>query len=1410
MGKSNKKSTKKVDVTDDASSDIEILDSSSDEDITPIKNKRGKKGVKFDKPVGSADDYKKLGEIEHIRQAPDMFVGSAIPEERTEWVMNRKMKFVERKVDTIPAMCSIFLEIFANAIDNSNRTRIKGYNPGNIDVTFDKKTITIRNEGLPIPITINKKENMYTPFMIFGTLRTSSNYKKNRTEIGRNGYGGKLTNIFSKSFEVSCVDSSRNLKFYQKWVNAMQPVGEPLVEETDQEISEVVIKYEMDWDFFEVKPGLTEEFCSIALRYCADMSLSARIPVNVKCNVGKYVFKKKFDYSNINDYAALYFGNVHNHILYYRWPKGTQIKKRADGTEYPAKGHVLPEIELYIADTPNCGKHVSFVNSLNSPEHGVHLDAAVSASTKEILSGINDDKSEKKTPAKKTPAKKAPAKKDEKKTKAAPKLTIKDVKDNVSIIMLYRVENPVYASQSKTKLKGPPVKIEIPRGLLDKVKTWELVNCLKALMYAKTNRMLKSTDGKLRGRNLSSKIEDANWAGKKRASECVLMFVEGDSARNLAVILTGVYPNGRDSVGILTSRGKFRNAVRATPLEVANSREIQDIKNGLGLKEGYDYTDPKMRATLKYGKFMIITDADEDGKHIKGLVLAFFRQYFPSLLEAEFVVDYRTPVVRMYKGKLCKKLYTEREIEEWKAETPDYHKWKPKYFKGLGSCSKAEIIDDFNSAFIVKFISDEFAHFSIDRAFSDKYVNQRKDMIRQKMNYENMPEIKDSLEITDFVTYELRDFWMSCLKRHIPGLDGLNEARRKIIYSAIKNFGVAKGKSYSMKKVADIASETSVTSKYHHGEMLTKVVTGMAYDFVGGNNIPFFSQESSLGTRDGGGKDAAQPRYTVTFPEWWIPYVFMKEDEPLLVHRIDENTKIEPEIYLPLFPIDAVNGASGIAVGFSTLIIPHHPLDVLDFLRALIKGEEPKKIKPYYRGFTGDIRIIDKRNKVKMVKLADGSLVPAESLEKESSEDEDSMIIDNSDEEDDDIIVDDIVIKNDDFIELDDDEKKLEGLDIDKFVEKGDYDDVMFKSVGRYSMVTSGRVKLLKNGNYVIVELPIGLWTRTYREYLKDCISKGILKDYIDRSDDINVYFELIEPKPEFFGKETNSKCYKPINFKLVRSYGMSNIHVLNKDGLPHLYSDMMDLLRGFYEFRLPYYEKRRSIIMKGLEEEMDKINKVIAFIQDVIDGKVVIVRGNGRSRPVKEIHAEMDEYGHDHKLLDAVLSSRYTEEEIEKLQEKAKEKKDQIKAMKKETAGSLWMKDMEAFELEYLKRYDDDREFELQEKIMKGRTKDKRKRENKKNNNGERGNCGIKVGKELFTFTDSEEDEPEEEEDSEVEIIEDSDVEEEVVIEDDNDSSENEFGTVLAEDEEIELADEPVKKSSSKRKKDKKDKKKR
>ena len=121
--------------------------------------------------------------------------------------------------------------------------------------------------------------------------------------------------------------------------------------------------------------------------------------------------------------------------------------------------------------------------------------------------------------------------------------------------------------------------------------------------------------------------------------------------------------------------------------QVGNNAEITALKQIIGLQHSKVYSDTK---GLRYGKVMIMTDQDQDGSHIKGLIMNYLHHFYPSLLKIPgFLVEFITPIVKATKGKQAKVFYTMPEYETWRDET-NLKGWSIKYYKGLGTSTSKE------------------------------------------------------------------------------------------------------------------------------------------------------------------------------------------------------------------------------------------------------------------------------------------------------------------------------------------------------------------------------------------------------------------------------------------------------------------------------------------------------------------------------------------------------------------------------------------------------------------------------------------------------------------------------------------------------------------------------------------------
>lgn len=160
------------------------------------------------------ETYQKKSQLEHILLRPDTYIGSIEKHTQSLWVYEDE-KMVHRQVTYVPGLYKIFDEILVNAADNKQRDSTMDSLKVVIDV--ENNLISVYNNGDGVPVEIHKEEGVYVPELIFGHLLTSSNYDDTvkKTTGGRNGYGAKLTNIFSTEFVIETADGKRQKKYKQ-------------------------------------------------------------------------------------------------------------------------------------------------------------------------------------------------------------------------------------------------------------------------------------------------------------------------------------------------------------------------------------------------------------------------------------------------------------------------------------------------------------------------------------------------------------------------------------------------------------------------------------------------------------------------------------------------------------------------------------------------------------------------------------------------------------------------------------------------------------------------------------------------------------------------------------------------------------------------------------------------------------------------------------------------------------------------------------------------------------------------------------------------------------------------------------------------------------------------------------------
>jgi len=1075
--------------------------------------------------------YTELSPIEHCLLRPDTYIGAVRPVEREDWLLvsdkKEEKKMIYRSFLSNPGMERLFIECQSNAIDNAWRSSEAGIKQTRIEFELsDSGWASVKNDGLIIPLERHAESGLWNPEFIFGRLRTSSNYDdtEERKTSGKNGLGSKLNNIYSLEFSVEIFDKTTSMMYTQSWSDHMKHKNEAVLtklKKTGQpKASYTKVAWRADFAYFGMT-GYTDDIISLFQRYAYDTAMITGLTVTFN---GEEVIAK-----NLKMY--------------------TKILGCEDCLFLET-----PECKVAICSSDEY-RQLSFVNGCYTSEGGVHVDSW----SNPLFRGLSE--------------------KLESKIKGS-KFTARDLKKHFTFVVNATIVRPEFSSQTKNYLSAPSVSHAIDEKVITTIMKWDFVQKLMEEFKAKEMISLKKSE-KTRGYVKVKNLDPANFAGGTKSKDCILVICEGDSARTYVVagLDVGIEDKkGRDYIGIYPIRGKILNTRNATPAQIQENKEVSGIRTALGLQIGVDYTQEENFKKLRYGKLMVVSDADSDGSHITGLLLNIFHSMYPSLLKRDFFHSMLTPIMTVYSGKTERDMYSEAEYKQYVTELGN-KSFTVKWRKGLGSSKNSEVKKSFGKR-MHQFVADTHADDNMIKAFDKKFADQRKDWLAQfEQDEEKVSAVKtvEPMPISTFIDQKFILFSIEDCQRSLPNvMDGLKESQRKVLFACMKK----KLWTNSM-KVAQLAGSVAELTQYHHGEQnLLDTIIKLAQDFVGSNNLPYLTQDGQFGTRNDGGKDAAAARYIHTRLEKRTRLLFPEEDEPLYKYVEVDGETVEPEYYLPILPMILVNGCTGIGTGWSSEIPCFNPKDLIMWIQDwLEQGDSARDIIPWYKGFTGTIE-----------------------------------------------------------------------MDGNRAVSKGTF--------------LQGK----KKGTWDVTELPIGMWTNTYKEQVEDWYEEKQLSSRANYSTVDKVHFTLT-PSETF---EMNDK-----NLKLMSYLSLSNMVAFNSNRHITKYQTVQDILKEYCAKRLELYEKRKIYQLAMFAEQMKVEHNKIRFLTEVMNETLVLFK-----RSEEEIEKELILKSYDKKensygyLLNMSIRS-FTKERIEELEKEKSRLEICHKELTQKTARQWWRQEL-------------------------------------------------------------------------------------------------------------------------------------
>ena len=1072
-------------------------------------------------------NYKKLSQREHVYELPDSYVGSTEKTTIKTFISKSNDTLEEKEIVFIPALFKIFDEVLVNAIDQYTRTKKSKLSVTCIEIDVDSDSISIKNNGKGIPIKkLPQYDNILVPEMIFGELLTSSNYDKNekKTTGGKNGYGAKLANIFSNVF---CVETTYGKKrFSQTFRNNMQTKEKYTIKTVEPGMDGTTIYFEPDLKRFDVSV-ISQDEIDLFRRRAFDTAAWTDSNVKVLFNGEELTCK------DLKSYAEMKSSNQVVHAL---------INKNWEICATSNKDEVFTQ--------------TSFVNGINTTRGGTHVHAITSQICDSISSILTKKHKQKIKPV--------------------------YVKNQLDVYVKATIVNPTFDSQTKDTLTTPVQKFgskfSIPsRFIKELLSDTNIEDRVMQMVEYKDGKALKKTDGKKTTKIKGiPKLVDANKAGGKLSKKCVLILTEGDSAKTMAV--AGLSVVGRDFYGVFPLRGKLMNVKDMAAQKIADNAEISQLKKIIGLKDRTDYSACSSWP-LRYGKIIIMTDQDVDGSHIKGLLISLFHTSWKSLLPQGFVTSLITPIIKVFpkknKKKTEKSFFTLTAYEDWKNNTPDANSYRVKYYKGLGTSTTSEAKDYFRDMKLVEYTWEgNKSEDAITLAFAKDRSNDRKKWLSTYDSKVCLSGNEKKVSMSEFIHKDLIHFSMYNVHRSIPSvMDGLKPSQRKILWSAFKR------KMYSEVKVAQLAGYVSEHAAYHHGEAsLQDTIVGMAQNFVGSNNLNLLLPNGTFGSRLQGGKDAASARYIFTELAPYSRILFPEADDSLLELNTDDGEDIEPVYYIPLIPMVLVNGANGIATGYSTSVPSYNPRDIIQVMRAKLKNEVSPPLKPWFRGFEGQVII----------------------------------------------------------------------------------DDKSYTTFGTYEQVKPDVVK--------ITELPIGVWTEKYREYLDKLVDKKIIKNYTDHSTESKVNLTIKFVKPP-----SNIKSL----LKLEVRKSTTNMHLLNSDQVIHKYKNVQEICDEFFSLRMSLYTKRKALLIKNLEHRLLVDKNKMRFINAALTVKNFLASSAANINKYL-LKNKFDTVNDTYHYLTDMKVSALNKDNYDSLQKRIKTCQDELTLVMKTNETTMYLNDLD------------------------------------------------------------------------------------------------------------------------------------
>ncbi len=535
------------------------------------------------------------------------------------------------------------------AIDNAIDEHLAGH-CSKVTVTIHQTGyITISDNGRGIPVDLHPKYNVSALQIVMTMLHKGGKFDNSVYKVsgGLHGVGIAVTNALSEHLIAKV---KRDGKLYQQEYQRGKPLYDVKVVAENQQGTGTIITFKPDKEIFE---SIEFHYDTLAsrLRELAFLNKGLEIVLTEDKSGKQEVFK--------------YDGGIRSFVEFLD-------KSKTKITDviyfYKEKDSIKAEISFQYTNAYT-ETVFSFANNINTPEGGTHLTGFRTALTRSLNNYA---------------VKKGLIPKDV-------SLTSEDFKEGLTAIISVKVPNPQFEGQTKTKLGNSEIK-----GIMESIVGDALNNYLEEnpsaakLIIMKCTEAARAREAAKKARELvrrKSALEYSTLPGKlsdcssKDITKTEVYLVEGDSAG-------GSCKSARDRSfqAVLPLRGKIINVEKARLIKVLKNEEITTMITaiGTGIAEEFDL------AKLRYGKIILMTDADVDGSHISCLLLTFFYRFMKPLIDAGHVFLATPPLYKIQKGKKIVYAYNDDEKEKVLKEIGSESVNIQRY-KGLGEMNPEQL-----------------------------------------------------------------------------------------------------------------------------------------------------------------------------------------------------------------------------------------------------------------------------------------------------------------------------------------------------------------------------------------------------------------------------------------------------------------------------------------------------------------------------------------------------------------------------------------------------------------------------------------------------------------------------------------------------------------------------------------------